>query len=95
HRCEIGITNVTSIHHNEHKPKEDIPPELHPARLKRILFWTPFFGDTSLKDYGITNGEDSQYLFCPYQCEFTTNKEFLSSSDAVLFHSRDLQATDE
>ncbi|CAG7724057.1 unnamed protein product [Allacma fusca] len=94
---QIGITNVTNIHQN-HKPKEDIPPELptsQPARLKRILFWTPFFGDTSLKDYGITNGEDSQHLFCPYKCEFTANKELLNSSDAVLFHSRDLQATDK
>ncbi|CAG7821812.1 unnamed protein product [Allacma fusca] len=60
--------------------------------IKRILFWTEYFGheDFPSLELGPT-GVDVQRQFCDYGCEFTTNKELISSSDALIFHGRDLK----
>ncbi|CAG7838275.1 unnamed protein product [Allacma fusca] len=58
------------------------------ANLKKVLFWTPFYKDSGLSYYCI--GPDS-LKECPHsRCEFTDDKSKLMSSDAVIFHGRDL-----
>ncbi|CAG7721288.1 unnamed protein product [Allacma fusca] len=88
YRWAIVIPHFTN---EEVKKQTQLESAYTSGGLKRILFWTPFFSGTSLKDVGLTEEGDGYQTFCPYRCKFTTNKNLLHLSDAVLFHSRDLQ----
>ncbi|CAG7716631.1 unnamed protein product [Allacma fusca] len=92
----VGIFLLVLLLHRWHELKKQTQLEIMytSGGLKRILFWTPFFTGTSLKDVGLTEEDQGYQTFCPHKCKFTTNKNLLHLSDAVLFHGRNLQIID-
>ncbi|GAB6020694.1 hypothetical protein CHUAL_003363 [Chamberlinius hualienensis] len=68
------------------------------VKTKRILYWTPFYSST---DYYFGFGQQpflnkckQSAGFTKVQCETTSNRSLLNSSDAVIFHIRDLNYDD-
>jgi alpha-1,3-fucosyltransferase len=62
--------------------------------VKRILFWTPFFG---VKDYEFGMGRDAfiNKAKCPVSnCETTTDRNLVNQSDAIIFHPIDVDVKD-
>jgi alpha-1,3-fucosyltransferase len=69
------------------------PNEIAGYDMKRILFWTPFFG---VKDYGFGIGRDAFiHAKCPVNnCMTTTDRNLVNQSDAIIFHPFDVNVKD-
>ncbi|XP_064487620.1 alpha-(1,3)-fucosyltransferase C-like [Ornithodoros turicata] len=59
--------------------------------IPRILLWTSFFNSRVL---GLSPEDDVELPNCHHRCHVTYNRNLLSSSDAVVFHSRDMNLND-
>ncbi|XP_064487414.1 alpha-(1,3)-fucosyltransferase C-like [Ornithodoros turicata] len=55
--------------------------------IPRILLWTPFFRSRLL---GLSSEDEIEIPECSRRCFVTYNRHLFSSSDAVVFHARDL-----
>ena len=67
--------------------KAPLPQENYIKRVKRILFFTPYFG---MPDWGIGFGSDPFEKCSDKNC-FVTNKGNPEDFDAILFHARNFK----
>lgn len=79
----------TTTHRNSSMYNVSYPGTSDLVPMKTILFWTTFFGS---KDFHFGFGQQPFHrLQCSVSnCETTDNKSLINSSDAVIFHIRDL-----
>ncbi|XP_064462078.1 alpha-(1,3)-fucosyltransferase C-like isoform X2 [Ornithodoros turicata] len=66
-------------------------PRTSTTDIPRILLWTPYFGSRLL---GLSSQDEIEIPECSRRCHVTYNRDLLSSSDAVVFHVRDLSLWD-
>lgn len=55
--------------------------------LPKVLLWTPMFSSYELAKYGIS---PTAFDTCPVECKFTNDKSHLETSNALIFHARDI-----
>ena len=67
--------------------KAPLPQENYIKRVKRILFFTPYFG---MADWGIGFGSEP-FEKCSNKNCFVTNKGNPEDFDAILFHARNFK----
>ena len=80
---------ITCDNHTIHSyPVMNLTGNLTSIDTKRILLWTPYFGQP-LWWYTMGTSRFNK-LKCPYQCSITNDKSEVCSSDAVLAHMRDI-----
>ncbi|XP_065321365.1 uncharacterized protein LOC135928829 [Gordionus sp. m RMFG-2023] len=61
-------------------------------KTKIVLLWTPFFSDDT---WDIKNMGRAPFKNCKYSsCSILNNKTYLSNSDALIFHLRDMEFQD-
>ncbi|XP_064487612.1 alpha-(1,3)-fucosyltransferase C-like [Ornithodoros turicata] len=59
--------------------------------MPRILFWTDFPQRAMLNPAGV---DELQVPHCKHRCRVTYNRNYLNCSDALVFHSQDLNIND-
>ena len=80
------ITSYFNSRYSRQPFKAPLPQENYIARVKRILFFTPFFG---MADWGFGFGSEP-FEQCPSKNCFVTNEGEPEDFDAILFHARNL-----